>query len=181
MLGLAAALLAIVGAQETEWLQLEARPDLEAHMSGTPLSAPYYDCQCSLDMKCMCDKMDDFTDAFLEERAVSGEGAAAPAQTAEPANEPASSDGSGSAADTQSGSAVDIESSAGPPTTNETTADKEAKGNETVPEPRTLERNPDWDKPRPYFIDPKTKLQSSGCGKPACMKVDVFCANRKKS
>merc|ERR1719238_2435013 len=128
MLGLAAALLAIVGAQETEWLQLEARPDLEAHMSGTPLSAPYYDCQCSLDMKCMCDKMDDFTDAFLEERADSGEGAAAPAQTSEPANEPApqsSNSGSGSAADTESGSSVDLESSVGPPTTNETTADKE--------------------------------------------------------
>merc|ERR1712164_1956 len=135
--------------------------------------------------------MDDFTDAFLEERADSGEGAAAPAQTSEPANEPApqpsngsssaADTGSGSAADTESGSAVDLQSSAGPPTTNETIADKEVKGNETVPEPRTLERNPDWDKPRPYFIDPKTKLQSSGCGKPACMKVDVFCANRKKS
>jgi len=190
MLGLAAALLAIVGAQETEWLQLEARPDLEAHMSGTPLSAPYYDCQCSLDMKCMCDKMDDFTDAFLEERAESGEGAAAPASAPSDSDAGSASDsgassaadsGASSAADTGSGSSVDLESSVGPPTTNETTADKEEKGNETVPEPRTLEKNPDWDKPRPYFIDPKTKLQSSGCGKPACMKVDVFCANRKKS
>ena len=42
-------------------------------------------------------------------------------------------------------------------------------------------RNPDMDKPRPYFIDPRKPAATAGCGKPTCLKVDVFCANKKKS
>merc|ERR1711865_750897 len=65
VVGLVATLCA---AQEAQWLQLEARPELEAHMDGVSLAGPYFDCQCSLDMKCLCDKTDDFTESFLEIR-----------------------------------------------------------------------------------------------------------------
>jgi len=160
-----ALLVAAVGAQEAQWLELEARPDLEPHMHGSTLGAPYFDCQCSLDMKCLCDKTDDFTDSFLEERA----------------DETSSDSGSGSGSGSDTPPAtpdLDKASSEEPPTENATLSD--AKGNETADPPK-LEHNPDWDKPRPYYIDPKQKVNTAGCGKPACMKVDIFCANKKKS
>merc|ERR1711871_1247729 len=127
-----ALLVAAVGAQEAQWLELEARPDLEPHMHGSTLGAPYFDCQCSLDMKCLCDKTDDFTDSFLEERA----------------DETSSDSGSGS--DTPPATPdLDKASSEEPPTENATLSD--AKGNETADPPK-LEHTPDWDKPRPYYI-----------------------------
>merc|ERR1711865_558463 len=144
VVGLVATLCA---AQEAQWLQLEARPELEAHMDGVSLAGPYFDCQCSLDMKCLCDKTDDFTESFLEIR-----------DTSE--------------------SFLEVGGPAEAPK-EEKAAPKEGN-NETMaagPAPR----NPDMDKPRPYFIDPRKPAATAGCGKPTCLKVDVFCANKKKS
>merc|ERR1711871_843789 len=175
--GLVATLCA---AQEAQWLELEARPELEAHMDGVPLSGPYFDCQCSLDMKCLCDKTDDFSESFLEVRD-SGSGSEQPGSSGSDVSGPGSGSGSGASgsSEPEAKPEVDLDAKSGP---KDEVEDKPAKGdvkNETSPGPAP--HNPDLDKPRPYFIDPRKPASTAGCGKPTCLKVDVFCANKKKS
>jgi len=189
VVGLVATLCA---AQEAQWLQLEARPELEAHMDGVSLAGPYFDCQCSLDMKCLCDKTDDFTESFLEIRDTSesflevGGPAEAPKEEKAAPKEEKAAEASSSSSGSGSGSGsteVKPEVDLNAPTSKDEVEEKPApkEGNNETMAAGPAPRNPDMDKPRPYFIDPRKPAATAGCGKPTCLKVDVFCANKKKS